>query len=133
MEYPIFPDEVEIAINFLKQHPKVLQFQPITIAGDIKGLRVPERWISVQSTGGSDINPHRVSAPRVDVNVYAETKPLAKRITLAICSALKEMKNHVTDNAVIVNVETSTPADLTDPINASPRFVADATIFLRPL
>lgn len=131
-DYPIFPDETKIAIEFLTQHPYVTQYGPIKVAGDLKGFVAPARWIYVMSTGGGIENPVRVSAPRVDINVYAESRYVAKRIAQAACAALLSMKNHVTDDAVVTFVETSTPADLTDPINASPRFVADATIHIRP-
>lgn len=132
MEYPVFPDEVKVAIDFLEAHPKVIAFSPVTIAGNLKGFVFPERWITVQATGGSDENPHRVAAPRVDVNVYAEEETVAKRLALAACSAMKSMQNLVTSEGVVIRVQTSTPADLTDPVNASPRFVFDSTIFIRP-
>lgn len=132
MDYPIFPDEVKVAINFLKNHPYITAYGPVSVAGDLKGYTAPMRWISVQATGGTEENPVRVSAPRVDINVYAEEKPVAKNLALAACAALKSMKNHVTEDAVVIRVSTSTPADLTDPVNSQYRFVADATIHIRP-
>lgn len=130
--YPIFPDEVKVAIDFLSNHPYITEWSPIRVAGDLKGFVAPQRWIYVISSGGDTLNPVRVSAPRVDINIYAESRYTAKQIAKAACAAILSMKNHVTDNAVITGVEVSTPADLTDPINASPRFVADATIRIRP-
>jgi hypothetical protein len=131
-EYPVFPDEILVTIPYLQNHPKIAAFGPITVAGDLTGYVAPNRWISVQVTGGSDENKVRVAAPRVDVNVYAESKPIAKRIALTAVAAMKSMKNHVTEDAVIVDTDVSLPADLTDPVNSNPRFVFDATISIRP-
>jgi hypothetical protein len=132
MEYPTAPDEVEVAINFLASHAKILAFAPVIVAGDLKGFVAPMRWITVMTTGGTEDIPVRLFAPRVDINVYAETKPVAKRLMLAASAALKSMRNHMTADAVVTGVEMSTPADLTDPVNNNPRFTADATIHIRP-
>lgn len=132
MDYPIFPDEVKIVIDFLESHPYILAYSPVTVSGDLKGFVAPARWITVRTTGGSEENPVRVAAPRVDINVYAEEGPVAKRLCQAAIATLKSMKNHITSEGVITGVEVSTPADLTDPVNAQPRFVADATIRIRP-
>lgn len=132
MDYPIFPDEIPVVIDYLKTHPYLAEFAPYRVAGDIKGYVSPARWISVQATGGNSENPIRVEAPRVDINIYAESNPVAKRIAKAACAAMRSMKNHVTDDAVIIRVVASTPADLTDPVNSSPRFVFDADIHIRP-
>lgn len=132
MDYPIFPDEVKHVIEYLDGHSYLASSAPVTVAGDLKGFVAPQRWITVQATGGSDENPRRVAAPRVDVNVYAESTPTAKRIALAARAAMNSMRNVVFDDAVFIRVATSTPADLTDPVNSQPRFVFDATIHIRP-
>lgn len=132
MDYPIFPDETKHVIEYLNEHPYLATFLPVKIAGDLKGFVAPERWITVQETGGSEENPVRVAAPRVDINVYAETRPVAKRIALAAIAAMKSMRNEVFDDAVVIRVETSTPANLTDPVNSQPRYTFDATIHIRP-
>lgn len=131
-EYPIFPDETEHVIEYLNGHANLASFSPVTVAGDLKGFVAPSRWITVQETGGSDENPVRVAAPRVDINLYAESRPVAKKMALAAIAAMKSMKNKVFNDAVIIRVETSTPANLTDPVNAQPRYVFDATIHIRP-
>lgn len=130
--YPVMPDETKHVIEYLNGHTLFSTFAPYTVAGDLKGFVAPERWITVQETGGSEENPVRVVAPRVDINVYAETRGVAKRMALAAIAAMKSMKNQVFDDAVIIRVETSTPANLTDPVNAQPRYVFDATIHIRP-
>lgn len=130
--YPIMPDETKHAIEYLNGHEYLSSFAPYTVSGDLKGFVAPARWITVQETGGSDANPVRVAAPRIDINVYAETRPVAKRLALAAIAAMKSMKNSVFDDAVVIRVETSTPANLTDPVNAQPRYVFDATIHIRP-
>lgn len=131
-QYPVFPDETELAIGYLNGHALLQEFQPLTVAGDLKGFVAPARWITVQETGGSEENPVRVNAPRVDINVYAESRYVAKRIARHAIAAMKSMKNMVFEDAVIIRVETSTPANLTDPVNAQPRYVFDATIHIRP-
>lgn len=130
--YPVMPDETKHAIGYLNGHEYLASFAPYTVAGDLKGFVAPARWITVQETGGSDANPVRVAAPRVDINVYAESRSVAKRLALAAIAAMKSMRNNLFDDAVIVRVETSTPANLTDPVNAQPRYVFDATIYIRP-
>lgn len=132
MDYPIMPDETKHVIEYLTGHAYLSSFAPYTVAGDLKGFVAPARWITVQETGGSDENPVRVAAPRVDINVYAESRPVAKRMALAAIAAMKSMKNVTFDDAVFIRVETSTPANLTDPVNSNPRYVFDATIHIRP-
>jgi predicted DNA-binding ArsR family transcriptional regulator len=130
--YPIFPDEVEFIINFLETHPYIVDYSPVTVASDLTGYVSPNRWISVQATGGNKLTKQRVSASRVDVNVYAESKPVAKRIALATVAALESIKGHSNLEAVVINADVSLPSDLTDPVNSNPRFVFDATITIRP-
>jgi hypothetical protein len=130
--YPVFPDEILVVIEFLENHPYLASFSPVTIASDLKGYLAPDRWISVQATGGNDENKVRVAAPRVDVNVYAESKPLTKAIALAAVAAIKSMKGYTNSKAVVINTDVSLPADLTDPVNSNPRYVFDATIYIRP-
>lgn len=132
MTYPIFPDEVEFAISFLLSHPYLTEFSPVVISGDLKGYVFPERRVVISAVPGSIINPVRLAAPNVDINVYGEDKPVTKRLCLAATAALRNMRGAMSDEAVVTRVETTTPADLTDPINNSPRFVASATIYIRP-
>lgn len=133
--YPIMPDEVAVTINFLASDPYIQQYTPVTIAGDLKGWVYPQRRIVVSTSGGTLANPKRVSSPRIDINVYAEEKVIAKDIALAAVAAILSMKNYVDEDnsAVVVEVEPTTPADITDQLNSHPRFVFDATIFIRPL
>lgn len=130
--YPVMPDETEITIEYLAEHPLILQFPELRVSGDLKGFVAPARWITVQETGGSEDNPKRVNAPRVDINVYAETRNVAKTIARNAVAAMKSMKNTVFEDAVVILVETSPPANLTDPVNAQPRYAFDATIHIRP-
>lgn len=130
--YPVFPDEVKCTIEYLSEHPLIIQFREIRVSGDLKGFVAPARWITVQETGGSEDNPKRVNAPRVDINVYAESRTEAKTIARNCVAAMKSMKNTVFDDAVIILVETSPPANLTDSVNAQPRYAFDATIHIRP-
>jgi len=131
-QYPTYPDETKIIIDYLTSHPKITQYSPVTVAGDITGFVAPMRWISVQVTGGSMVNKVRVAAPRVDLNIYAESKPIAKRIALDAHSAMQSMKNLITEDAVITDTQVSWPSDLTDTVNSNPRYVFDATINIRP-
>lgn len=132
MDYDIMPDETKHVIEYLNGHLYLAEFATYRVAGDLKGFVAPARWITVQETGGSDENPYRVAAPRVDINIYAESRGVAKRMAQAARAAMKSMKNVIFDDAVFIRVETSTPANLTDPVNAQPRYVFDATIHIRP-
>lgn len=129
--YPVMPDETQHVIEYLASH-SLLSELTLTVSGDLKGFVAPARWITVQETGGSEENPVRVNAPRIDINVYAESRYMAKTIARYAIAAIKSMKNTVFSDAVIIRVETSPPANLTDPVNAQPRYVFDATIHIRP-
>lgn len=130
--YPVFPDEVKVITDFLDGNTYLTEYAPVIISGNLVGYVFPERRITVSSVTGSIVNPVRLAAPIVDINVYAEDKYTAKNLCLAATAALRSMRGLTTNEAVIAKVETSTPSDLTDPINNSPRFVASATIYIRP-
>lgn len=129
--YEILPDETLAIIEYLEANT-VLQPYELTIAGDLKGWHAPEKWITVQGSGGS-FEGVRVGNPRVDVNVYAPSKPLAKRIALTAATELRKSKNFITTHAVIIKANPSWPNDLTDPINSNPRYNFDVSFWLRPL
>lgn len=129
--YPIMPDEVKVAINFLRTHPLIVAFGSVTISGDEIGYNFPARWVKIESTGGAEVNDMRLIAPRIDANCRAEDKPTAKALARTVAAVLKSMKDHKTAEAVVTKVTVSTPYDLTDPVNNSPRFVVDATIYIR--
>lgn len=129
-QYEILPDETLALIQFLEESTRLAPYNP-HIAEDLKGWQAPETWITVQATGGG-YEGIRTGNPRVDVNVYAKSKPLAKEIALTVAAEIRSMKNYVTDDAVIIRCNPSWPNDLTDPINSNPRYVFDVQMWLRP-
>lgn len=131
MQYEIMPDETLVLIEYLEQS-SVLAPYNLTIAEDLKGWHAPEKWITVQATGGR-LEGVRTGNPRVDVNVYAPSKPLAKRIALAAVSEIRSAKNFITSEAVVIKANPSWPNDLTDPINSNPRYTFDVDFWLRPI
>jgi hypothetical protein len=100
------------------------------IAEDLTGWTYPEKWITIQPTGGS-ISRIRSGSPRFDVNVYGETKQEAMDGALDAVRCLMLMLNYTHDNAVITNVVCEYPADISDPISERPRFVFDVTLTYR--
>lgn len=129
-DYEILPDETLVLIQFLEASTRLASFTP-HIAEDLKGWHAPEVWITVQATGGS-YDGVRTGNPRIDVNVYAPSKPLAKEIALTAAAEIRSMKNYVTDQAVVIRCDPSWPNDLTDPINSNPRYTFDVQMWLRP-
>lgn len=128
--YEVLPDETLALIEFLEASARLAEFD-LHIAEDLKGWHAPEKWVTVQATGGN-FGGVRTGNPRVDVNVYAPAKPLAKRIALVTAAEIRSMKNYVTDEAVIIRCDCSWPNDLTDPINSNPRYTFDVQMWLRP-
>lgn len=129
-DYADMPDEVKAIISYLEASANLAVYSP-TIAADLKGYQAPETWITVQTTGGS-FEGVRTGAPRLDINVYASSKPLAKRIALRVAQDLRGMKNYVTDELVVIRAEPTWPADITDPLNSNPRYVFDLNLWIRP-
>lgn len=105
-------------------------FPTRTFAEDLTGWEAPEVWITIQPSGGT-ISRIRLGNPRLDVNVYAPTKPQAFSIAMDVIQALMEMKNFRTDDFVITGIECSYPADISDPLNYNPRWVFDVTLTYR--
>lgn len=129
--YEVMPDETLVLIEYLEQSQALAPFN-LTIAEDLKGWHAPEKWITVQATGGR-LEGVRTGNPRVDVNVYAPSKPLAKKIALTAVSEIRSAKNFITSQAVVIKANPSWPNDLTDPINSNPRYTFDVDFWLRPV
>lgn len=122
-----------------KKHPDLLPtvfeylenlFPTRTFAEDLTGWQAPEVWITIAPSGGT-IRRLRLGSPRLDVNVYAPTKPQAFDIAMDVIQALMEMKNFQGDDFVITNIECSYPADISDPLNYNPRWVFDVSLTYR--
>lgn len=128
--YADMPDETKAVIDYLEASAELQPFNA-HIAGDLKGYKAPETWITVQSTGGS-FEGVRTGNPRLDINVYASSKPLAKRIALRAAQDLRGMKNLVTDQLVVIRTEVTWPADISDPLTSNPRYVFDLSLWIRP-
>jgi TPP-dependent trihydroxycyclohexane-1,2-dione (THcHDO) dehydratase len=125
------PDETLVLIEYLEASDRLAQYA-LTIAEDLKGWHAPEKWITVQATGGR-LEGVRTANPRVDVNVYAPSKPLAKRIALTAIAEIRSIKNFITSEAVVIKANPSWPNDLTDTVNSNPRYTFDVDFWLRPL
>lgn len=62
-----------------------------TVSSDLQGYQAGMRWMTVQRQGGSLFWP-RIDKPRIDVNVFAETRTVAHdlaQVAQAVC--LREM------------------------------------------
>lgn len=129
--YEIMPDETLVLIEYLEASAALAPYG-LTIAEDLKGWHAPEKWITVQATGGR-LEGVRTGNPRVDINVYAPAKPLAKRIALTAVAEIRSIKNFITAEAVVIKADPSWPNDLTDTINSNPRYTFDVDLWLRPL
>lgn len=124
--YEEFPDILPAILDALES-----SLTSTTVAEDLTGYHHPDKWVRVQFSGGSFINPHRIAAPRFDINVYAKTKPETMSLALKAVKAMYALKNHVGADFVVTNVECSYPQDLSDPINHNPRFVFDLVVNYR--
>ncbi|MET0463749.1 MAG: hypothetical protein ABW007_11370 [Chitinophagaceae bacterium] len=126
----VHPDEVVAVIDFLEASTRLSEFD-VHVAGDLKGWHAPEKWIIVQTTGGS-FEGKRTAISQLDLNVYAPSKPLAAKIARTAAADLRSMANYTTSDIVIIRAEPSWPADITDPINSNPRYVFDLNLWIRP-
>jgi hypothetical protein len=129
--YSDMPDEIQAVISYLEASAGLAPYSP-HIAGDLKGYKAPETWITVQDTGGA-FEGVRTAAPRLDINVYASSKVLAKRIALRAVQDLRGMKNYVTETLVVIKADPSYPADVSDPLTSNPRYVFDLNLWYRPI
>lgn len=130
-EFQEMPDIVKASIDWLSGH-SYMTTRSATVAGDLKGYTSPERYVTVQATGGSIPNKYRVWSVRLDINAYAESRYETSALCRAAVTALLSMNNHITEDLVVVDVECdSLPSDLTDPINSDYRFVCDVTVSFR--
>lgn len=128
----IVPDAVETAINWLRTHPAITTLDP-TVAGDLVGFQKGQRWLTVSTTGGTSVLPWRLHSVSLDLNAYAESRPMSRQLCAAAVSALWDMRNHTTDDAVVTAVDLAlAPADLTDTLSHTYRFVADVSVYIRP-
>src|SRR5690606_19402644 len=100
---------------------------------DLKGYSAGDRWIWIVRSGGARPIAYRLDSPRLDVNCYAEDKPTASNLAEAALAALLNAHTATHDGAVVTNVDTfSGLADLTDPLNNSPRYVFSVNVWLHP-
>jgi hypothetical protein len=119
------PDLIPVVIAFFDANLPAYH-----VAGDLTGWEKPEEWITIQPTGGT-VSRIRTGEARMDVNVYAPTKPEAFGISMAAIKTLMQMINYTNGEAVITNVECSYPADISDPLNSNPRYVFDVIVSYR--
>lgn len=79
-------DPVAAVIDILtNQTPELAGYKVVNIAGDMTGWVSPQRWIQVSREGGLKVWP-KISKPRIDIDVYAETSNACADI-LDICEA----------------------------------------------
>src|ERR1044071_1770073 len=100
------------------------------IAEDLTGWHYPEKWITIQPSGGR-INTIRTGIAQFDVNVYAETKPETFYIAMDAVKAFMQMRNFEYLDGVVTSVTCSYPADISDPISSHPRYVFDVNLTYR--
>lgn len=125
---PLFSDDMLDILPFLEANLP----GAYVVSEDLTGWHKPEVRVTVQSTGGTIVNPHRIMKPVYDINVYGPTKPAAKAAALLALQTMYKMKNHVfTSGQVCTEVECSYPSDIQDPINSNPRFVFDVSLTIR--
>lgn len=128
----MIPDAVQTTIGWLRAHPDITALTA-TVAGDLVGYSAGDRWVVVSTSGGTSILPFRLDGVAVDINAYAETRPMARRLCAEVVGAMWEMRNHTTADAVVTAIEVATsPTDLTDLIDNAYRFIAGVTVYIRP-
>lgn len=79
-------DPVAGVIDILTNYtPELAPYEIVNIAGDMTGWISPQRWIQVSREGGLNVWP-KISKPRIDLDVYAETSSMCADI-FDICQA----------------------------------------------
>lgn len=119
------PDLIPVIMNFFTTNLPTLH-----VAEDMTGWVKGDEWVTVQPSGGS-IARIRSGAARFDTNVFAVTKPRAFDLSMDAVKTFMQMINYTYGEAVITDVECSYPADISDPLNATPRYVFDVVINYR--
>lgn len=119
------PDLIPVVMSFFGDN-----LPSYHVAGDLTGWEKGDIWITVQPTGGT-ISKIRTGAPQFDVNVYAGSKPQAFDVAMQTVKTFMQMLNYTYEDAVITDVECSYPADISDPLNSTPRYVFDVVLRYR--
>lgn len=126
------PDPIAVAVACLKASPLLTPMMPVTVANTLDGFAAGGRWLTVSVTGGTRQRWNLMDMPRLDLNAYAEDKPLAHELAERAVTALLASPGYTTAGGVIRAADVLVrPTDLTDPIDHQPRFVASVQLWLR--
>lgn len=91
-EYILHGDAEAAVIDILKNDtPQLPHFPPnppLHIKANLVGYALGERWIVVTQEGALEVWP-KIQRPRVDVEVYAERRTVAKNIAEVCLASLK--------------------------------------------
>jgi hypothetical protein len=104
------------------------------VASDLRGFTSGDTWIVVTlspSPGGERIKG-RLFRPSLDINIYGPTTDSCDELARTVMFILSSSVNYHDENIVITEVDVTTPYDLTDLVNGSPRYVLSAAITCRP-
>jgi hypothetical protein len=103
------------------------------VATDLVGYSQGMSWVRLNESPGVEIIKGRLDSASVDVNVYAEDLQSTRELAFVVRAILQGMIGTHDATLVVTNVVTGvTPYELTDLVNARPRYVFTMNIYYRP-
>ena len=103
------------------------------IAVDLRGFDDGLVWIKVSPSPSPGSEPVKgvVFNPSFDFNIYGPSVDVVEPLSREVMLALSKMLNYSGSDIVVTRVDVTTPYDLTDLVNGSPRYVLSATLLCR--
>ena len=129
MRAAVFPDSEALVVQWLAAE------LPVSVTTDLNGWRAGNRRVVITRTGGVPSLAIRVDNPRIDVDVFADTKESAHDLAQQARAAVHEMPSgDFTDaGAVVANVTDELGlAYIPDPDTRAPRYVFALRLAVHP-
>lgn len=88
-EYILQGDAEAAVLDILRNDtPELISSTPVSIKSNLIGYTPGDRWIVVEQQGASETWP-KISRPRIDVEVFAERRTVAKELAEICLASLK--------------------------------------------
>jgi hypothetical protein len=123
------PNTPGAIIDYLSTRPGL---SSVTFSTSLLGFESGDEWVRLNEAPGSVVVRGRLFATQFDFNVYSGSLERCRAIAGLVHGYMTMMKGYTSDEIVIAEVETDVlPFDLTDLVNAQPRYVFTMTVYCR--
>lgn len=124
-------------VDELMDAPEIINFSggAPRISTDLVGFQKGLRWIKVSREGGSKAWPN-IDKPRIDINVFAETRTVAHHLAqVAEAVLFRAMGQAFPDHNLFLSdvAEETGPVRVDDPKTGTPRYVFALRLVVVPL